>query len=345
MNPIHPSCLRALALAAALLSIPLSGHAQAFCALRDPVGIINKFEKDATGHKSVVNIVGGSVRKEVSDRLPFTLHFNELGKHTVYVILNGESPIGVVHARSEKGDWGMVEVVWYLDLDLRVKDFTFQRCRDRSRKEIESDAFSDLVRGKNFDEIRLLLNEEGTALSEEVTGVLSEKASGLAFTTIRSALKTIAVTDLVWMADVKAMGASTAPEPLDVKKHSFVSVDMIYSDDVLHTLNSLEQKEEWIVNRKNVTADRVYSEEKEFLGLLLFTECTADQMLVSVKWEVNPEGKITRVFPKDDWPSPDIKEAFQGLESFSLDQAATCSTAGQLAAVEVLAISKSILEK
>lgn len=334
-----------LTAAVSFLLLPSIVNAQAFCALRDPIKIIQQFEPEATGHKSVVKVVRGGVRNEVAERLPFTLHFNELGKHTVYVILKGEEPAGIIHARSEKGNWGMVEIVWYLDMDLRVKDFAFQRCRDRAKKEIGAAPFTEMIHGKGFKEIRSMLNEDGSALSEKVAGSVSEKAADLALTTIRSALKTITVTDLVWLSDLKEAG-STVPDPIkDQVGNSLIKVEEVYTDGVLNILNSLDQDDEWILNRKSVIVNRVYSKDKDFLGLTIFMECTADITLVKVNWDVNPEGGIRSVSPKEKWPSPDIEEAFQNLENFTLKQASTCSTPGQLAAVEVLAISKVLLNK
>lgn len=171
--------------------------AQAFCALRDPVSSIQQFEPGSTGHRSITEMVRGSARKEIGKALPFSLHLNELGKHTLYVVMKDDVATGLVHARSEKGKWGLAEIVWYLDPDLRVKSFQFQRCRDRSRKRIESEAFLRQIRGKSFSELRAMLDESGTKMARDGIHV-SAKEQPLAVTTLRSALKTIMVTKIVW---------------------------------------------------------------------------------------------------------------------------------------------------
>ena len=119
MRPILSSII---ALAAFLaVEVPPIVHGQAYCALRDPVSTIQEFAPGSSGHRSIVETVSGSARAKVSEKLPFTIHFNELGKHTLYVVLKDGRPDGLVHARSEKGKWGLVEIVWFFDLDLNVQ--------------------------------------------------------------------------------------------------------------------------------------------------------------------------------------------------------------------------------
>ena len=76
-------------LAAALCS---AVHAQAFCALRDPNRQIYRLFPKATSYRSIVRTVGKDARREVGARLPFNLHFNELGRHTLYVPMRGDEP-------------------------------------------------------------------------------------------------------------------------------------------------------------------------------------------------------------------------------------------------------------
>ena len=77
--------------------------AQAYCGLRDPVRNIYRIYPEADAYRSIVRSVDKRTRTLVSERLPFTLHFNELAKHTVYVAVKETLPVGLVHVRSEKG--------------------------------------------------------------------------------------------------------------------------------------------------------------------------------------------------------------------------------------------------
>ena len=60
-------------------------NAQAFCALRDPLSMIQTLVPEASGHRSITRIVDNDARETISRALPFTIHYNELGKHTLYV--------------------------------------------------------------------------------------------------------------------------------------------------------------------------------------------------------------------------------------------------------------------
>ena len=112
-----------------LSMVPTFVAANAYCSLRDPVSAIQYLYPAATNHQSIVKVVGKEARASLSDVLPFTLHFNELGKHTLYVALNDRKPSGLIHARTELTDRGLIEIAWALDLDLSIKNFYIQRCR------------------------------------------------------------------------------------------------------------------------------------------------------------------------------------------------------------------------
>ena len=173
---------------------------------------IQEFSPKSSGHLSIIELIDDSARKEIGNILPFNLHFNELGKHTLYVVLKDGKPDGIVHARSEKGKWGLVEIVWYFDLDMKVRDFRFQRCRDRSKKQILSGAFASRLKGKSFFEIRGLLDSEGNLKAESSLGI-SEEAKPLALATVRSALKTMSVTNIVWDKHLQQLRAPSGKTP------------------------------------------------------------------------------------------------------------------------------------
>ena len=175
---------------------------------------------------------------------------------------------------------------------------------------------------------------------------------------MRSALKTIAVTQAVWGEHLAELGVAeaeadaeeaAAPEVSATGEAAvdasgrLVPIQDIYTPAVQETLNALQQDEEWIVHRESVEAKKSLGDGDRATGLFLKTRCTADEHVVSVDWQVDATGKIARVTPAEDWPSPDVEEAFTGLETLSLEEVSDCSTAGELAAAEVLAIAKAHL--
>ena len=88
-------------------------------------------------------------------------------------------------------------MVWSLNPDLSIADFRFQRTRSRHSATIESAPFVAWLSGRNVDELLLLLDEQGLYLRERPMFVPGE-AERLAVTAIRSAIKTILVTQFVW---------------------------------------------------------------------------------------------------------------------------------------------------
>jgi hypothetical protein len=175
--------------------------AQAFCALRDPAEQIYAVYPAATSYRSVVRTVDTQTRNAVSSMLPFTVHSRELGQHTLYVAQGGRQSLGLVHVRSESSDWGIIEIAWAIDLDLHLRDFRFQRCRGSGCASVDTEQMRSLLRGKDLAALRAMLTADGEALRTPA-GVETEPGRRLATTVVRSALKTLAVTQLVWSADL-----------------------------------------------------------------------------------------------------------------------------------------------
>ncbi|HIF07922.1 MAG TPA: hypothetical protein EYQ64_13520, partial [Gemmatimonadetes bacterium] len=177
-----------------LTYVPVTAAAQtmAFCALRDPVIQIYELFPEAEGYRSLVRTIGEDTQRLVVDALPFGLHFNELGFHTVYQAIGDSGPIGLVHARSEVGPWGLVEVVWAFDADMSIRGFRFQRLRGTvSREELERE-LAPVLGG--LDQRAL----EGLVARREDLPVLTPEATEVVDLLVRSALKAIAVTRAGW---------------------------------------------------------------------------------------------------------------------------------------------------
>jgi hypothetical protein len=171
----------------------------AFCALRDPVIQIYELFPEADAYRSLVRTIGEDTRRRVVDALPFGLHFNELGYHTVYQAMLDSRPIGLVHARSEVGPWGLIEVVWALDTDLSIRDFRFQRLRGTVSREVLERELSGVLGG--LDQRAL----EGLVARREDLRVLTPEATEIVDVLVRSALKAIVVTRAAWAPEVSAM--------------------------------------------------------------------------------------------------------------------------------------------
>lgn len=175
---------------------------QAFCSLRDPVRGVYELYPDATSYQSFVRRIDDRVRDEVSRTLDLELHFSELGQHTLYVAFRSGSPLGIVHVRSESTEWGLVEVAWALDLDLRVHDFRFQRCRAPECDALAAPSFRAELAGKDLGQLRQLLTDD-TMRIEPARIAAPAGGADLAAALVRSAVKTIVVTRIAWDEDLR----------------------------------------------------------------------------------------------------------------------------------------------
>jgi hypothetical protein len=155
---------------------------QAYCAMRDPVTGIFKAFPEADSYKSITRTVRPDLRRRIASRLPFTLHINELGRHTVYLALDDGAPLGMLHVRSERGRYGLVEIGWVLDLGMHVRDVYFQRCRD-GKATAALKALRPRLQGKSLSNLIAMWADVDNAEDRML---------------LESAIKTIAVTSDAW---------------------------------------------------------------------------------------------------------------------------------------------------
>lgn len=187
-----------------ILLLSMTSVNAAFCSLRDPISAIQiLYEKDAQVRSIVVTVTEKN-RSAVKDLLPFTIHQSEVGKHTLYVVYKNDEHKGFLQARSELAKWGLVEIAWAMNIDRSIKGFYYQRCRSPQCNEPITKNINDVLQGKNFSQLKALLSESGEALSLE--GIESFKhAPSLALLTLRSALKTLAITDISWKEELEKL--------------------------------------------------------------------------------------------------------------------------------------------
>jgi hypothetical protein len=179
---------------------------QAYCSLRDPVTAIQSAFPELDHYRSFVSRIRPQDRNDILESLPFTIHENELGTHTLYAAFDSNDALmGIVHVRTERGRWGLTEIAWIFDSNLRVVEMHFQRSRDTSRQFMESEDFQRQIRGKEFGELRAMLSEDGNLLNAAAIEVPAG-SERLAVSIIQSALKTISVTETVWQLNWQRLG-------------------------------------------------------------------------------------------------------------------------------------------
>lgn len=184
--------------------LPTGASAQAYCALRDPVKLIYELFPDADGFQSIVQEIDREIADQLKSSVPFRLHRAELGKHTLYVATRKKEALGFVHVRSERSRWGLVEVAWGLEKDLRVRDYRVQKCRSRKRSAIEDDAIRKKFQGRSLAELVTWFDRTGQSFRGEALG-FPEDVLALAEVLTRAGIKTIAVTELAWRDTLRAV--------------------------------------------------------------------------------------------------------------------------------------------
>ena len=180
-------------------------QAEAYCSLRDPIAQIAQLYPKKTNQLSIVKEVNSDTRALVKMALPKNdLHFSELGKHTLYVAMNGIKPLGYIHVRSEQSEWGLVEIVWAIDKNLTIINFVFQRCRSPQKQLINNDTFKAMFIGKSYQELKLLLSNDGITANKLLLDK-AQDAPELANVVLRCALKTLLLTDIIWGDELKQL--------------------------------------------------------------------------------------------------------------------------------------------
>ena len=299
--------------------------AQAYCALRDPVRQIYTLFPEATNYRSIVRTIDRDDRVAVGGASSLTLHFNELGRHTLYVALKNERPIGIVHVRSERSDWGLLEAAWALDFDLRIVDFALQRCRSPHRRKIESDAFRVQLKGLNFEGIQRQLHGESSD-SRSLPIESPPGAEQLTTALLRCAAKTLLVTQVVWKDDVRRLRI------LSRVAEAIPGTVELQPDGEAPQQDRAEQKQDGDI-LGDIAFLRALTADGQKVGLVALTELQFDQTRFHLWWILGADLKLRAVFPDHAWPDDSTRVALESLVGKTLD--GECATRAELAASAV----------
>lgn len=178
-------------------ALTINTAAAAFCSLRDPVSAIQILYSEDYKYRSLVATITEKDRLAVKEKLPFTIHKNEIGKHTLYVLYKENKREGFLQARSEWAKWGLVEIAWAININRSLKGFYFQRCRSPQCNDDVVKYISSKIKNKTFEQLKSLLSDDGESLSLSGNNLFQQTPS-LALLVLQSALKTLAITDISW---------------------------------------------------------------------------------------------------------------------------------------------------
>jgi hypothetical protein len=178
---------RAILLVFSLIVLQLSttkAYAIAYCAIREPVSIIQEFFPRYTSFQTLEGLVGESVRQQIVEVLPES-HFQEFGIHSLYVVYQGDALIGFVHARTEKGLFGLDEIIWILDADMTLMEFKFQKNRSGAISQSMMHRLTTILTGADLMAVMNALRTESDLNNRDRV-------------IIGSAVKALVVTKALW---------------------------------------------------------------------------------------------------------------------------------------------------
>ena len=323
-----------LALAAAASS---NAWAQAYCALRDPVRQVYEMYPGANSYRSIVRTVGEQHRSIIAERLPFTMHFTELGRHTLYAALKDNRPIGLVHVRSERGQWGLVEIAWATDLDMRIVDFRFQRCRERAKNLLDTDEFRAQLIGKGADDLVAMLSSDYRGVNTSLR--VPAGAEKLAAVVVRCGAKTLAANDVVWGEDLAGLRYLDRGLAAFAGGESVQRVADPYPSGVLTAIKAALQGAATSIDRKDVVALRVRGANGSLLGTVVRTSCDINGRRWSKWWSVDARNTISGIESVGPWPDEETKSAFTALVGAEKSETASCANGAMILATEVLILA------
>lgn len=316
---------------------------QAFCSLRDPVRQIQSIYPKASFETSV-KVVDSEARVAVSRNLPLELHFNELGQHTLYNVLVNRSTVGLVHVRPEKYRYGIMEVLWAFDSDLRIHDFRMQRCRSANANVIDRKAFRDQVIGRGFEGIRDLLVEDCSRLKPGKINI-GQSEQALAAAVLRCALKTLVVTRVVWknrVEQLRLVSMASQARKFFPRARSFRTTVVPYTKEVQANLAQELVGTELDIRRNSVAILQAVDIDGSVAGYIVSTDWEKLPVDRVLYWVVGREGAIVDVSAGSGWPSEELAGLFQGMRGQDLVALKDCKSAAELAATEVLILVNDI---
>ena len=317
-------------LGAVVVAVMTCGSAHgANCALRNPDRQIYEIFPEATSYRSVVALVDADLRQRIEQQLGSDLSKSDVGKHTAYLVLKDSIPIGLVHARTEAGARGSIELVWALDLGMNIKDFRVQRSREKHSNVIKADAFRQKMIGLDLAGIQSLL----TAGNDDIDVAalqIPPSATTIAHTVVMCAVKTRIITELAFpdsMQPARMLGLVHQYFPGTVKVTTVTVGTSDGSPDPMQ--------------RGSLTILRAIGPQEKTLGVLAFTVWAAQPAQPETWWAVSPEGVVRDVLvvgPVDDR----FRDQFAALIGADLPavaaEAARAPQSPSACAAEVLAV-------
>lgn len=307
-----------------LISIAGQAYAVAYCSLRDPVNTIYDFFPEATNYRSSVQTVGRAARQSVQQQLPLRMHFNELGRHTLYIAQEGDKRLGFVHARSEISKWGLTEFAWAFCVDMKVRSVKVQRSRDLKLLQYSQQALTDMVAGKNLPALQAMYDASQP-------GSLEQNLAA-------AAMKALVITQSVWPEEIlgttiKALLAENFGEAVIMQP-----IVNMYDDKVMSELRAMEFGSSPLFVRDRLKGFRVLDAGGQVLGLVAQSTFDMENHEKSLVWMVDHQGTLLSVTEEGQTTT---FSAFAEVVGHTPHALADCSGLAELGAFELAVLARS----
>lgn len=293
-----------LALAIALVVTTCATTAQSDDGTRTVSSMVFAAFPEADTVRHIVRDIDRKARKQIEAKLPFKIHFQELGEHKLHVAFRGPKPVGLMYVRSEQTEWGIADIGWALSLDCRVLGFAFANSRSRETRELPRSQFAKNLVGCSFDDLTTLHAGRPVPAGESSGSV----PDSLSRTVLRSAMKATLVTELVWQDQVSkladlAMLFTEMPGAMPGRHHLPV---LAPGKRHLVTLHVIEAR----------------GQTGYPLGKVVRTRARLDaKNEVELRWVIDVDGQIVRVKPARSWPDEKLRLACGALRGRALADA------------------------
>jgi hypothetical protein len=185
----------------ALVVAPTIVEGQAYCSLRDPNRIVQELFPEATGFRSFLRKVTRADARTLKTDLALDFDSREFTTHTLYAVLQDRKILGYVQSRTEAVEWGLAEIIWVLDADLKLAAFRFQRCRSRWKTNVEDKSLQTQLKGLSETELLEVWKTKGSEGLRRKAN-LPDSANKLVEAVIISGLKATGLARIVWGADI-----------------------------------------------------------------------------------------------------------------------------------------------
>lgn len=315
-----------------LVSLSNDARAIAYCALRDPVAAISHMYPEYSSFETYVGTVTRQTRQALQEALAFNFHFDEFGRHSLYVVSVDGRPTGLVHARSELGEWGMDEFIWALDLDLRLQDFVIQRSRNPSKRFLDNEVVKSWLRGKSLSDL-LELADDGNSPADWGLD-LPEASWPLIRSAIRSAAKTIVVTAEVWTEDLTLIQAMAVAQDGFSGAREVIELRDPYDEQMLARLADEAQLRESVFEREAIRAFSVVDQSGVAVGTVIRTDFYTESSVERFWWVLADGDDVIAVQTPAGHLDENLRVSIGRLDR-SLKDLEFCATPGEIALLEV----------